>query len=367
MFNPAIRSNLRVQLNHNLWQGVGRDVNMINVQIAHHVHSNAHRRLEMEMRSKVLETASAYWGLLGARERLSAQKKAIDESQAIWEQEVEKKQLGSSSGPDVAEAREQLEQFKVFLVQAQLQVADAERELRDLLGVSLEDANFVQPVSQPTTHPPKLDWENAVMAAMDSRPEIQLQQTELQMAQLQRREAADQLKPNLSGYAGWGLSGASDKFGESIETIHDGDFARWWLGFQYEHRFGRRRDRAIFEQAQLTVQQNAARVEQSIRMVQRQLHDAYQSVENAWQIVEASRERLAAADTVLNARKEMYDLGEIRLEDKLRALNVWGQAASAERRAIADYNNALTEWEYAKGSILDYARIQFQSPDTNIQ
>lgn len=360
VLNPAIRSDLRLQVGHNLWRGVGRDLNMIDVEIAHHVHSNAHRRLEAEMRQTVLETATAYWSLLGARENLVLRQEGVDEAYAIWVQEIDKQKLGASAGPDVAEAREQLERFRVTYVEVEKEVADAERQLRDLLGVPLEDMRFVEPTSQPTTHSPFLDWENAVVEAMESRPELHLQKSEVEMAKLRRCEAADRLRPDLSGYAGWGLSGAADQFGDTLETIHDGDYASWWLGIRYEHKFGRRQDKALLEQAQLNVQQRAAQVNQITRIIHRELHDAFQSVENAWRVIEASREQLEAAETVLEARREMYDLGESRLEDKLRALSAWGRAASVERRAVADYNRALTAWEYAKGSILEYTQIRFQ-------
>lgn len=366
VLNPAIRSNLQFQLDHNLWQGVGRDINTIRVEIAHHVHSNAHRRLEMELRQTVLATASAYWALMGARENQEARKKGFDEAQAIWDLEIDKQKLGSSSGPDVAEARENLERFRVTYVESQQEVADAERNLRDLLGVPFEDNRFITPISEPTTHSPFLDWETSVVEAMHLRPEIHLQQSELEVAQLQKCEAADQLKPNLNGYAGWGLSGAGEHFDDTLEVIDGGDYATWWLGFRYEHRFGRRRVKALYEQAHLTVQQSAARRDQVVRTIHRELHDAYQSVENAWRVVEGSRQQLLAADEVLEARKEMHELGEADLEDKLRALAAWGRASSAERRALAEYNRALTEWEYARGSILEYTRIQFEPQPTPV-
>lgn len=359
--NPALRSRLNFQLDHNLWRGVGRDVNMVSVRIAQHVHSKAHRRLEVDLRQKVLETASAYWALLGARQTLAARKRNINETEVVWRNEVEKKELGGSAAPDVAEARELLERFRVSFSQAQKQVADAERNLRDLMGVPLEDHRAVVPVSAPSTEPPVLDWENSVVRALELRPELKLQETEIQVARLKKFEASDRLKPDLSGYAGWGLSGAAEKFGDTLETINDGDYASWWLGVRYEHRFGRRKDKAALEQAHLAVRQQTAALDQVTNQIYKELHDAFQSVENAWQVAQAARQQRQAADTVVEARQEMYRVGEIRLDESLRALTASGLAAATEQSALADYNAALTQWEYARGTILDFTRIQFHT------
>lgn len=361
VLNPALRSRLNFQLDHNLWRGVGRDVNMVSVRIAQHVHSKAHRSLEIELRQTVLETASAYWALLGARQTLAASRRNIDETEVVWQNEVEKQKLGGSAAPDVAEARELLERFRVGYTQAQKKVADAERDLRDLMGVPLEDHRVVEPVSRPTTEPPVLDWENSVLRALELRPELKLQETEIQVARLKKFEASDRLKPDLSGYAGWGLSGAAEKFDESLETIHDGDYASWWLGVRYEHRFGRRQDKAALEQAQLTLQQQTAALDQVTNQIYKELHDAFQSVENAWDVAQAARQQREAADTVVEARKEMYRVGEIRLDESLRALTAAGLAAAAEQTALAEYNTALTQWEYARGTILDFTRVQFET------
>lgn len=361
VLNPALRSSLRFQVGHNLWRGVGEDVNMVNVRVAEHLHQNSHHRQEVEVRKNVLATADAYWKLLGAREAFESRVKGVQEAESIWKHEVEKRELGASSDPQVGEAREQLERFRVNKALAQKDVADAERLLRMQMGVALEDGQRIETISTPTTDAPMLDWEQSVTGAMNYRPELRLQRSQIQIAKMRNYEACDRRKPDLSGYAGWGLTGAAEKFDDTIKTIGDGDFASWWMGLRYEHQIGQRETCARVEQTHLALRQQIAGMEKVAREVHRELHEAFQSVENAWEVIELTRQQLRAADDVLVARQEMYELGEIRLEDNLRALSTWGIAVASERQAVARYNQALARWEHARGSILDYASVSFHA------
>ena len=60
------------------------------------------------------------------------------------------------------------------------------------------------------------------------------------------------------------------------------------------------------------------------RKVHQELHDAFRSVESAWKVVQLTRQQLSAGDDVLEARRTMYEVNELRQEDNLRALSAWG-------------------------------------------
>ena len=237
------------------------------------------------------------------------------------------------------------------------------------MNVPLEDGQFIDPISAPTLASPVLKWEASVIAATKLRPEMQLQHARVCIARLRNCAACDRMRPDVSGYAGWGLTGAADSFGDSMDIIGDGDYTSWWLGVRYERQLGRRNDRAKLEQTQLTLSQEVAAMENVRENIYGQLHDAYQSVESAWEVIQLSRDQLSAAEEVLRARREMYLLGVTRLEDSLRAVSAHGKAKAAERRAVADYNRSLVKWEYAKGTVYDYSSVsvldesdQYDSP-----
>ena len=96
LLNPAVRSNLRFQVGHNLWQGVGTDVNLTGVRIAQRLHTTARRRLEIEIQKTILDTATAYWMLFGAKEMQASRESGVEEALAMWKHEKEKLVLGQA-------------------------------------------------------------------------------------------------------------------------------------------------------------------------------------------------------------------------------------------------------------------------------
>ena len=361
--NPNIRSNFSVHASQPFGKGSGRKVNAIGIRIARQTHHSATYQVNVQVRSTVFSVVSAYWNLYGAISQLISMDQSVVQGRETWEKEKERLELGDSAAPNVAEARAALEKFRSRQVTARRSVADAERALRDLLGLPHEDGSRITPVTLPHKLEPDLNWEQAVINAVNVRPEMSLAKSNLKIARYNVDTARDGLRPDLEGYAQWTLSGAADKFDESVRIVADNDFHSWQMGFVFQKQLGRRLDRASMRQAQLAQSRTAKSVEVTRRQIYTELHAAYQSVATAWEVIQLQRARRAASLEVLNARKEMYNIGEISLETYLRATAEWSSSMAEERSAIALYNSALAQWELARGTILNSYGIDFEVYD----
>ena len=318
-------------------------------------------RLEISVRQTVAQAAMAYWKLYGARARLQSSEQGVEQAETIYQQESDKLALGASSNPEVAAARAQREQFRVSRAESQRNVADAERQLRTLMGSPLEDSKKIIPTTLPLLDRHELDWENSVVAAVSVRPEIQLQKSSVHLAHLNHRSADDGLRPDVRGYAGWGLSGTANNLNGSYQTLATGDYQNWWTGVVYQKQLGGRSARSLHTQSLLSVSRERAALEMAEQDVYEELHAAHQRVTNAWEVKELSTDHMAAATEVVTARREMHALGEMSLQDYLSSLSTWEASVADQRQAVADYNIAVVEWEYARGSILAWQQIDFPS------
>ncbi len=359
LFNPSLRSTAQVEVTHPLFQGAGTDVTRIRIRMAEDAYAAGTFRLEIKVRQTVSHTAMAYWKLFGARARLASREKGVNEGEVIFLQETEKLELGESSKPEVAAARAQMEQFRVSRAQAQRDVADAERDLRTLIGAPLEDGRKIIPVTLPVLDLHELDWQTAMEAVAHSRPEIQLQNSSLHLAQLRHFSSHDGLRPDIRAYAGWGVSGTGSSLNSSLQTMTSAQYENWWTGVMYQKQLGGRSARSVHEQSRLSLARERAVLEMTEQDVYEELHAAHQRITNAWEVMRLSADRRDAATEVLEARKEMHALGEMSLQDYLSALSAWEQSIADQRQAIAEYNSAIVAWEYAKGSILAYQQIEF--------
>lgn len=363
-FNPSLRSTAQIEFTQPLLRGSGAEITRLQIRMARNTFAAERYRLEAQIREIVSRTAMAYWELYGARARLDSRDKGVREAHTVWNQELDKLALGASSGPEVATARAQLEQFRVRRAQAQQDVADAERQLRMLMAVPLQDGRQILPVTSPLMDARTLDWQDSVIAALQERPEIRLQKSTLQLAVLRHTSAHDNLRPDIRGYAGWGISGVDDQLDRSLRTMTTADYQRWWTGIVYETEIGQRAVRSRHAQSCLAVARQRAALELTEQNILEELHAAYQHVTNAWQVLQLAGERRKAATEVVTARRDMHALGEMSLQDYLAALSEWEQSIADQRLAVSDYNSAIVEWEFAKGSILQYQHIDFSSAAT---
>lgn len=357
--NPAVRSTLSFQASQPLFQGSGRDINAIGIRIARQSSHAATLQARVSINKTVVDAATAYWGLYGAIAEVTSQDKGMAEAQETWEKEKKRLELGESSKTQIAEAREQLERFRANRALTRKLVADAERGLRLVLGIPQEDGTRIVPTTIPETQRPETDWEQGYLTAYDLRPELRIQQASLNIARLQLEQANDLKRPDVNGYAGYSISGAGGQFDDALETIESNRYTSWWMGVSFERQLGRRKDKAQIRQSEIELARQITSMKAIEQSVLSDLHEAHQAVTNAWHVMQLQKDRQEAAATILAARRAMYDVGEISLEVYLRGISGASVSASEERSAIARYNQALIRWEYAQGTLMEFARISF--------
>ena len=353
--NPSIKSQAQMEISHPFLRGAGRDVAMTQVRVAADLNQAARCRLEIAVTSTASQTAGAYWDLYEARARLESRTQGVVEAHNALERETEKLRLGASSQPEVAAVREQLERFRVNLTMAEGDVADRERRLRTLIGMPREDGTIIKPTSRPLEEPPVLNWEEAVDLAEYRRAEIRLQRILVQAASREERRADNFTLPDINGYAGVSVSGNEDDLSRSWQTLTQGQYGSWWAGVMYQKQLGRCRDRASLDQARLRLAQQRASCIQVEDAVLDELHAAHQETVNAWRAVQMTNSQRLAASEVLDARREMHELGAISVQDYLMALSIWNQSLADQQSAISQYNSALMKWQAAQGTLLCFA------------
>lgn len=365
LVNPSVRSSLNFELLHPLFRGHGREVNTIKIRIARHQHHASIHRFKALVQKKVNQTMLAYWGLYGAIAQLVAQDQAVNKGRETWEKEKERLELGESATPQVAEARVTLEFFRSKQSGARKAVADAERELRLLMGMESEDGRRIVPDTPPVITAPEADWEYGVLAALNNRPEIPAALASIESAKLRVDATCDGLRPNVQAYASWAINGAGGKFHESLDVIGQNRYTSWSMGFNWDHYFHSRSIKAQHDQSLLGLSREHKSLEMTRQAIFSELHEGYQGVVTSWHTIQQQRARRESAAHVLESRKAMYEVGEISLDSYLRGLADWSISMSDEKAAIATYNRSLVRWEYAMGTILENHGIEIEGDESN--
>jgi outer membrane protein TolC len=138
-----------------------------------------------------------YWALVTEDVRVWARERAVQLCA-----EVVRKETADASGPrgprtNLAEARANLERFRLALAAAESDRITTERQLRSILGLPPSDSRRIVPATAPTEAEVEPDWERCLAAMQEEQPDIRLQRELVAEAEARadRSGAADSPDP----------------------------------------------------------------------------------------------------------------------------------------------------------------------------
>jgi outer membrane protein TolC len=381
--NPSYRPELQFVFEQPLLQGFGIEINQLR---ASHPGSSLlpfntggrvegilitrlrfdQQRTEFErlVNNMLLNVEAAYWNLYGAYWTLFAREQALRLGYRSWVESKTQFDLGRINRAVYAQTLGQYELFRSQRLAALDAVQENERRLRALLGLPGEDRTRLVPADAPTLAPYQPDWDTAIAEALSLRPELVLARQELKFRQLDLINVKNQLLPDLrftSTYQIDGLGnrldgGASDNALRSLASDH---FNSWSAGLRLDVPLGFRDAHAAMRVARLSLARSYRQLKDQEDKAGRFLESIYRGVLTAnAQVAATHAERLGYAEQ-LEAYLQEYEAGKTTLGDNLvlQAERQWSDALSSEYNAIAQYNIALAQFEFAKGTILQHDNV----------
>jgi outer membrane protein TolC len=311
---------------------------------------------------------TAYWNLYGAFINLYSSEQGLRYAHTAWKINKARYEAGKIAITQYAQTREQYEQFRGDRYVALGQVLEAERVLRSLIGLRMEDGKRLVPVDAPNIAPYKPDWGSAYQECMNLRPELIMQRTDLKQKQLELIRAQNLLLPDLQVRADWNIHGAGDRLdGDSVfasgltenalRSLASGHFQDGSIGLTLALPLGYRSQNATLRAAKLRLAQSFMQLRDQEGRAERYLSQQYRQVFEKYRVIEARhQQRLASADQ-LEARFKEFFAGTSTADFLVQAQRDWAAALSAEYTAIVDYNNALVRFQFAKGTLLEHNSI----------
>jgi len=254
-------------------------------------------------------------------------------------------------------------------------VLEAERSLRGIIGLQPEDGTRLVPVTEPTMASYQPNWDAAIKDALALRPELVLARENLRLAQIALINQKNFLKPDLRFIAqyqpvGFGtglvptgsgqlLNGTGNPVTNgSLQSLAGDHFNDWTVGLVFNVPLGYRLEHAAVRQARLGLAQSYALLKDQEDRATRILVQQYQKIAEWNRRRDAATEERTAYGKGLQAYFDEIRVG--RLVPSSDLIVISGQLAQAmlkQFEAIAEYNNTLARFEWAKGSILQFNNV----------
>ena len=335
---------------------------------------------ERNVQILVLNTEVAYWNLYNKygqlysfEENLRILQKAFQESYHQWKGD----KLG---GDKYYQFKGQFEEFRGNRYDALEQVLQAERDLRRIIGLPVEDGTRITPITPPTIAQFRPEWENCLQDTLTLSPELILARENLRYHQYLLTVQKNNLKPDLRAYLryepfgdGTSLLGSGpNTYTDSSNTVHSADALRnlsgghlvdWQAGLYLNVPLGFRLEYAAIRTARLQLAQAYYALRDQEDRKTNYLAGQWQDVIYQYEKIGASRAERVAYLESLKVLEDQRRAGKILFSDAQNGLQYlviqrsYATALVKEFQAISDYNNAVARLEWAKGTTLKWNNV----------
>ncbi len=321
------------------------------------------------VRNLMRDAEAAYWELYFTYRDLEARKMGRDSALETWKKTHALFLTGTRGGSAdrEAQARSQYFLFRGQVEQALTEVFRAENRLRYIMGLSMSDGRLIRPADEPTTARVAFDWSGIHVEALSRRVEVRKQKWEIKRRELELIAARNMLLPRIDAVGRYRWLGLGDElinqnngipFNEpgssAFGTLTSGQFAEWQLGLQASIPIGFRRELSGVRHHELLLARDRALLQDLELEISHQLGGAIRDIDLNYGLTQTNFNRRVAAEAEVQAVQAQYQFQQVTLDLLLDAQRRRAEAESAYYRSLVDYNQAIMNVHFQKGSLLDY-------------
>ena len=364
--DPRWTPEITLGLQQPLLRGFGTDVNTASIQLA----DSAHRQSVEELRQSLIELVDrvegAYWALVQARQQLLIQTRLLE--QTVREREVlDQRRILDVRPSTYTEVLAQEEVRRAEVIRARQQVRRASDALKRLINdpdLPLAGEELIVPENLPVDLPLKFNLLDAVTTALRERPEMRRALMRIQDASLRQRVADNLRLPMLDLNFNLRLHELQGDLGSGYGDIFtERNLIDFMVGAQFEVPLGNRDAEALYSRRTIERHQSVLDYQRLSQDVVQEVKDAMRDLLTAYELIGATRaSRRAAAENLraLEAEQEVgVPLTPEFIDLKLRRQEALANAQQREMEALVAYNNAISSFFKATGTLLERSQIDF--------
>jgi outer membrane protein TolC len=325
---------------------------------------------EASVHQLIRDVQSSYWDLSLAYQTYHAQVIYWHSALKTWQQVDAKTKQGLPGGttPDETQARENYYDAKGQAEQALSNLYTTEGQFRRLLGLTVNDGRIIRPCDEPSVAEFIPDWHMAVAEGITRRPEIRRQKWNIKSLELQLGAAKSLVQPRVDFVAGAQINAFGDRLitqqsqlnqvtSSALASLAEADQTGWNLGFEATIPIGFRNAHSQERNFELRLARARCALATQELDVSHEIRNAFQSLDRAYAVAQSAFNRRVAAAERVNAYRAQYELRGNTIDPLLRSQQSLVQAEVAYDQALAQYNQAITDFYYRTGSILEESNI----------
>lgn len=373
-----------------LLRGRGTMVNRVPIMLARINEDISLSQFEASVRNMVKDIEDTYWDLHRWYRNLETAKTARDSAQGAWRIVYEKFNEGVAPAQEEAYAREQYFQFRAGVERSLQDLYNTETKLRWLMGLAATDGRLIRPIDEPTMARVDFEWAAIRTEALVRSPELRQKKWVLKGRELELVSAKNQLLPQLdvgllyrwigrgdelirnnnagkdfsapvqtpTTQAGWDTEASKFVGSSAFGELASGNYQEADIFFTFALPVGFRREMAGVRNVQLRLAREKAQLEDMELNTIHLLSTAVRNVESFYVQAQTHFNRWSAAEKEVESATAKWKGGADTVDKVLDAQQRRAQAQLAFYESLVEYNKAIADVHFRKGSLLEYNNIE---------
>jgi outer membrane protein TolC len=382
--NPRWDANLNITLTQPLLNGFGTIATRSQIIIAENYRDQATVGFEVQIIQLLANVELAYWEVVATREAIAVTEQSLELAERLLEETRQRVEVGTSAPIDMVQSEATVATRKQELIYAYNAAANAEDNLKGLLGFDLphEWQVKIEATDSYNADPLLPDLEESIEIALRKRPAIIQQELELERLNHNVRVARNMAMPrlDLTGSYGWGgVSGTGtiedpetgepitirEGWGDAAQQVFEFDFPRWTLGLQYSVPIGNHRAKEQLAATRYQRDRSGAQLDALKQEITRQVRFAVRALEDGAAAIDAAVASSRLAVRNLEAEQTKFDNG---LSTNFQVSEIQDALASAqfaEIQARVAYRKSIATYFASTGTFLEAKHVEITDSEAS--
>jgi HAE1 family hydrophobic/amphiphilic exporter-1 len=217
--NPTYTSNLSFAYTQPILRGRHFDQTRRTIEIAKKNLSLTDTQFRQRTIDIITNVQRAYWDLTYALRNLQVQRDGVKDAKDQLEHNKRLVEEGQLAPIDVVAAETQVANFEQAVYDALNTVGQAENTLKNLIAPNKNDLIWAQsltPTDNVDLEPPATTLQQALDAALQNRPELELNDTQKALNEIDKKFYREQTRPQVDFVASYTLTGAAGTLNPNV-------------------------------------------------------------------------------------------------------------------------------------------------------
>jgi len=354
--SESYRNTLEVTISQPLLKNFGRESTELNISVAQFGKDASLEQFRTKLTDIVTQVRTEYFKLYNFREDLEVKKSSLALAEKVLNETRARVKAGVLPAMEILSAEATVSTRERDVINAERNLRDESDLLRTLL--QLEGTVLISPSDEPIASAVQIDDAEALKRAQETRSELRQLRESLKSAELQERVARHQVMPDLTLYAGAGLSGSNRDYGKQWEGLLKGDYPVWNVGMTFSYPLGNTSAKNDYITAKLKAEQLRTQIRSKEEGIANEVRSAIRALHAGYKQLDVTKRGSAYAAEVLNAYIKKAAVGLATTKDVFDVQDKLVTAKGAEISARTGYDNALTQYWKTTGELLDREGIR---------